>query len=64
MVKRKVTEVCSRLERDLEILGVAAIEDRLQVQICPLFENKPGSFSFYSIQVVRDSNGCYLNAPT
>ncbi|XP_078156330.1 phospholipid-transporting ATPase 2-like [Carex rostrata] len=28
--ERKVAEVCRRLERDLEILGVAAIEDRLQ----------------------------------
>ncbi|XP_042052630.1 phospholipid-transporting ATPase 2-like isoform X2 [Salvia splendens] len=28
--ERRVAEVCQRLERDFEILGVAAIEDRLQ----------------------------------
>lgn len=27
----RVAEVCQRLEHDFEILGVAAIEDRLQV---------------------------------
>lgn len=27
----RVAEVCQRLEHDLHILGVAAIEDRLQV---------------------------------
>lgn len=30
-VQWRVHEVCQRLEHDFEILGVAAIEDRLQV---------------------------------
>ncbi|XP_073261902.1 phospholipid-transporting ATPase 2 isoform X3 [Populus alba] len=29
----RIAEVCQRLERDLEVLGVTAIEDRLQVNI-------------------------------
>lgn len=29
----KLAEVCQRLEHDLEILGVTAIEDHLQVNI-------------------------------
>jgi phospholipid-translocating ATPase len=28
--ERKIAEVCHRLEQDLQILGVSAIEDRLQ----------------------------------
>lgn len=59
MVKRKVAEVCRRLEHDLEILGVAAIEDRLQVQICRMFEKRPGIFCSYTVQVVENSNGYY-----
>lgn len=32
----RVAEVCQRLEHDFEVLGVTAIEDRLQVNISPM----------------------------
>jgi len=37
MLQWRIAEVCQRLEHDLYILGVTAIEDRLQVKIyqCP-----------------------------
>lgn len=34
LLQWRIAEVCQRLEHDLEILGVTAIEDRLQVNIC------------------------------
>lgn len=33
----KLAEICQRLEHDLEILGVSAIEDRLQVHLVASF---------------------------
>jgi len=33
MLQWRIAEVCQRLEHDLYILGVTAIEDRLQVKI-------------------------------
>lgn len=36
-VQWRVAEVCQRLEHDLQVLGVAAIEDRLQVVPCVRF---------------------------
>lgn len=36
-VQWRVAEVCQRLEHDMQVLGVAAIEDRLQVVPCVRF---------------------------
>nr|GMC75080.1 phospholipid-transporting ATPase 2 isoform X1 [Ipomoea batatas] len=46
----RVAEVCQRLEHDLEILGVAAIEDRLQDKGIP-FDFLMISYYFTSIKL-------------
>lgn len=34
LLQWRLAEVCQRLERNFEVLGVTAIEDRLQVNVC------------------------------
>ncbi|KAJ0745116.1 putative P-type phospholipid transporter [Helianthus annuus] len=44
----RVAEVCQRLEQDLEILGVAAIEDRLQGSTCVFTEAILRNYGFHT----------------
>lgn len=43
----RIAEVCQRLEHDLKVLGVTAIEDRLQVNIVTVVALKNESVASY-----------------